>query len=610
MIKNSKENKKINIVMLLDDNYFFCTYVALKSMKINKDANAIYNIYILIDGVSQDNQQKIQLLNEENFITKIIDIQEYCQKYKNIQNVYHISNTALVKFDIPNILPHLDKALYLDGDILATKDLSELFNIDIDNFYLGAVRELRSEYTRKYNELTNTKYYFNSGVMLLNLKKMRKDDLPQKLLITKLNQPKSWRCMDQDVFNNVVNDNFKHLPIQYNNFISLFIADRINIKQLNTFYKTKFTSFKELCKNSTILHFACNLKPWIYDLGYLSKIYQEYSNVRLKLKRLTSNNKFIENIFSIRNSYNKSHKVITIIGIKLKIKRKKTNSLLHINKNKLTKEMQKNTGYGLSEHDRNPQLIVSLTSFPQRMKDIHYCLHSLLCQTLKPNKLILWLAEEQFPNKEKDLPKKVLKLKQRGLSIEWCKDTKSYKKLIPALKKYPDDIIVTADDDIYYPNDWLEKLYNAYLDDNQSIHSHRVHKITFDFDKNINSYTKWEQCIKYQNKSFLNFSTGSGGILYPPHCLYKDILDETLFLKLVPNADDIWFWAMAVLNGTQTHIVKNNMEELVYINPERELGLTNEITLFKKNGIDGGNDTQIRNLIKYYPQIMEKLLNE
>ena len=321
MIKNSKENKKINIVMLLDDNYFFCTYVALKSMKINKDANAIYNIYILIDGVSQDNQQKIQLLNEENFITKIIDIQEYCQKYKNIQNVYHISNTALVKFDIPNILPHLDKALYLDGDILATKDLSELFNIDIDNFYLGAVRELRSEYTRKYNELTNTKYYFNSGVMLLNLKKMRKDDLPQKLLITKLNQPKSWRCMDQDVFNNVVNDNFKHLPIQYNNFISLFIADRINIKQLNTFYKTKFTSFKELCKNSTILHFACNLKPWIYDLGYLSKIYQEYSNVRLKLKRLTSNNKFIENIFSIRNSYNKSHKVITIIGIKLKIKR-------------------------------------------------------------------------------------------------------------------------------------------------------------------------------------------------------------------------------------------------------------------------------------------------
>ena len=610
MIKTSTENKKINIVMLLDDNYFFCTYVALKSMKINKDANAIYNIYILIDGVSQDNQQKIQLLNEENFITKIIDIQEYCQKYKNIQNVYHISNTALVKFDIPNILPHLDKALYLDGDILVTKDLSELFNIDIDNFYLGAVRELRSEYTRKYNELTNTKYYFNSGVMLLNLRKMRDEDLPQKLLITKLNQPKSWRCMDQDVFNNVVNDNFKHLPIQYNNFISLFIADRINIKQLNTFYKTKFTSFKELCKNSTILHFACNLKPWIYDLGYLSKIYQEYSNVRLKLKRHTNSNTFIENIFSIRNSYNKSHKVITIIGIKLKIKRKKADILLHINKNKLTKEIQKNTGYGLSDQDRNPQLIVSLTSFPQRMNDIHYCLHSLLCQTLKPNKLILWLAEEQFPNKEKDLPQKVLELKQRGLAIEWCKDTKSYKKLIPALKKYPDDIIVTADDDIYYPNDWLEKLYNAYLDDNKSIHSHRVHKITFDFNKNINPYTNWEQCIKYQDKSFLNFSTGAGGILYPPHSLYKDILDETLFLKLAPNADDIWFWAMAVLNGTQTHIVQNNMEELVYINPERELGLTNEITLFKKNGINGENDIQIRNLIKYYPQIMEKLLNE
>ena len=327
-------------------------------------------------------------------------------------------------------------------------------------------------------------------------------------------------------------------------------------------------------------------------------------------KLILKKESFMQKIFSIKNTFDRKRKIVTILGIKLKIKRKKADILLHINKNKLTKEIQKNTGYGLSDHDRNPQLIVSLTSFPQRMNDIHYCLHSLLCQTLKPNKLILWLAEEQFPNKEKDLPKKVLELKQRGLSIEWCKDTKSYKKLIPALKKYPDDIIVTADDDIYYPNDWLEKLYNAYLNDNKSIHSHRVHKITFDFNKNINPYTNWEQCIKYQDKSFLNFSTGAGGILYPPHSLYKDILDETLFLKLAPNADDIWFWAMAVLNGTQTHIVQNNMEELVYINPERELGLTNEITLFKKNGINGENDIQIRNLIKYYPQIMEKLLNE
>jgi hypothetical protein len=72
-------------------------------------------------------------------------------------------------------------------------------------------------------------------------------------------------------------------------------------------------------------------------------------------------------------------------------------------------------------------------------------------QTYKPDKIILWLAKSQFPNKENDLPIKVTELVNYGLSIMWVdKDIKSYKKLIPTLKLYPNDIIITADDDLYY----------------------------------------------------------------------------------------------------------------------------------------------------------------
>ena len=548
---NMEKNLIYFSIIMPTYNRSFCIEKAINSL-----LNQTYKNFelIIIDDGSTDNTKE---LIEEKYPNELLDKRIVYKKLDKNQGVCKARNIGLK-------LARYDWIGYLDSDNEMLPDFLETFkntiseNLDDKIFY--------------------SKLYGSDGLIV-------------------------GKPFD---YNSLLKDNFID--------IGVFIHHKSLIKRYGNFD----TTLKRLVDWDLILRYTKNEKPVFIDkalLKYSSENnYARISNsesYKIARKKISyKQQNFTSKIFSIKNTFDRKHKIVTILGIKLKIKRKKADILLHINKNKLTKEIQKNTGYGLSDQDRNPQLIVSLTSFPQRMNDIHYCLHSLLCQTLKPNKLILWLAEEQFPNKEKDLPQKVLELKQRGLSIEWCKDTKSYKKLIPALKKYPDDIIVTADDDIYYPNDWLEKLYNAYLNDNKSIHSHRVHKITFDFNKNINPYNNWEQCIKYQDKSFLNFSTGAGGTLYPPHSLYKDILDETLFLKLAPNADDIWFWAMAVLNGTQTHIVQNNMEELVYINPERELGLTNEITLFKKNGINGENDIQIRNLIKYYPQIMEKLLNE
>ena len=98
----------------------------------------------------------------------------------------------------------------------------------------------------------------------------------------------------------------------------------------------------------------------------------------------------------------------------------------------------------------NKKIIVSLTSYPARIDVVNTTIESILNQSLKANRIILWLAPEQFPNKEKDLPDKLIKLKKYGLIIDWYHDIGSYKKLIPTLKLYPNDIIVTADDDVLY----------------------------------------------------------------------------------------------------------------------------------------------------------------
>ncbi len=281
----------------------------------------------------------------------------------------------------------------------------------------------------------------------------------------------------------------------------------------------------------------------------------------------------------------------------------KKSTLKTIDKNSLDKEIETFDLSGTTGDDKG--LIVSLTSFPQRMYEIHYTLYSLLTQTVKPAKVILWLGAEQFPNLEKDVPEKVLKLKENGLTIEWTNNLRSYTKLVPALKKYPNNIIATADDDIYYEKEWLEKLLKNYEKNKDCIMCHRAHRVKFD-KNNLAPYKKWPKKIKSGKASYLNFLTGVGGVLYPVNSLYKDVVNEKLFIELAPKADDIWFWAMAVLNRTKILVVKDRIRELTYVNPERERGLTDEQTLFSYNK-KGGNDLQIEKVLQQYPQILDIL---
>ncbi len=281
-----------------------------------------------------------------------------------------------------------------------------------------------------------------------------------------------------------------------------------------------------------------------------------------------------------------------------------------INKEKISYEMEKFRETGISKNikEGEAKIIVSLTSFPERMYDVHYAVYSLLNQIKKPDILILYLAEDEFPNREADLPPKLLRLKENGLTIKWCKNLKSYKKLIPALREYPEDIIVTADDDVYYPKDWLYKLYESYLENPECIHCHRAHKITFENDE-IKPYKHWNMCIDDNSTGFINFFTGAGGILYPPKLLHGNVLDEELFLKLAPNADDIWFYSMAVLNNAKIKIVNKPYNNIRLVNPMRDIGAYEETTLCLEGNSDGGNDIQLNNVFEHYPEIKKRILD-
>ena len=130
---------------------------------------------------------------------------------------------------------------------------------------------------------------------------------------------------------------------------------------------------------------------------------------------------------------------------------------------------------GVNQIKREVPVVVSLTSYEERFDDLVISLYSLLNQTIKPDRIILWLSDE-FEGVN-DLPYEITRFIKNGLEIRFVKDIKSYTKAVYAFKEFPNAIVVTADDDIYYPKNWLEKLYHSYITHPQDIQVHRAHRV-------------------------------------------------------------------------------------------------------------------------------------
>ncbi|SMO32699.1 hypothetical protein SAMN06265221_10162 [Paracoccus laeviglucosivorans] len=191
-------------------------------------------------------------------------------------------------------------------------------------------------------------------------------------------------------------------------------------------------------------------------------------------------------------------------------------------------------------HGLPAPLIVSLTSYGPRFASLHLVLRSLLNQTVRADRVILWLDacdEASLPESAR-LPR---------LEIRTCPDWRSYKKIIPTLIEAPDAFIATADDDIYYRPDWLERLV-AHAD--AGVVSHRAHRVTLT-DGAPRSYDDWQRNIPTPDAGPLIFPTGVGGVLYAPGVFHPDTCRPELFTKLAPSADDVWLYWMHRLAGSR-----------------------------------------------------------
>ena len=302
---------------------------------------------------------------------------------------------------------------------------------------------------------------------------------------------------------------------------------------------------------------------------------------------------FKKQLFSVNNFDN--HLSIYIFGLRIRKK------LKPIKKNIVITES------GLNNLPRKKRVIASLTTFPERINTVKETIKSLLVQTTKPDELVLWLADSQFPQKESELPEDLLELKDYGLTIKWCEDIRSFKKLIPALIDYPDDIIITFDDDIYYPENVIELLYDSYLENPDCIHANRGRRIELKNNKIIAKSAAEVYWTKYKDCTYKNSITGCGGVLYPPNSLDKRVFDKKEFQSILKTQDDVWFWTMAVLKGTKIKRVANFDIQLPTVENTQQFGLS-KINSKNSKGISSLDGFNL--VLQRYPEVRLALEEE
>lgn len=262
---------------------------------------------------------------------------------------------------------------------------------------------------------------------------------------------------------------------------------------------------------------------------------------------------------------------------------------------KLVAEYNKNSSiYGLYTGDnREKKIIISLTTYPKRISYAIYVIDMMLRQTMKPDKVVLVLSKEEFGGTT--LSDDYINLEQRGLTILYVDDNmRSFKKYINVIQNYPDDIVITVDDDMVYSERLIEILYNSYLKHPESVSAIRTHKIQYDATGELLPYNKWmfDFCTMHE-PSFALMAIGCGGVLYPPGCLHTDAFANDKIKQLCLDADDIWLKIMELRNGIKVCCAGDG-SKIISITGSQESAL------WRENLYNGRNDSIIKKCMEFY----------
>ena len=247
-------NREIPIFFTIDDSYAPFLAVALNSAIKNSDPQRNYKAIVLYQDLGADNISRLQALQTENFKIELMPIRANMEalddRMSNRLRCDYFTLTIYFRLFIPSMFPQYDKGIYIDSDVVLTDDIAKLFDIDIGENYIGACNDLSIAdipplvaYTEKAVGV-NAKEYINSGVLLMNLKKMRDDDLEGHFLSLLNKYHFDSIAPDQDYLNAICNGKIYYLEEKWD---------------------TMPNDAKPMLTETSLIHYNLFSKPWCYD---------------------------------------------------------------------------------------------------------------------------------------------------------------------------------------------------------------------------------------------------------------------------------------------------------------------------------------------------------
>ena len=340
-------NNEVTCVFATDNNYALYLGVAIQSLICNASKENNYGIYILEENVDEKYKKILLKMSTDNIKIKIVNTKDLLSNYPEdmFYTHSHFSKATYYRFFITDIFSNFNKVIYLDCDLIINTDIAELYYIDIEENYVGCVNYApfkagdRINYIKDLG-LKNQNVYFNAGVMIFNIQNLKTVNFTNKCINT-LKTDKKYKWLDQDVLNLVCENKIKFIDISWN-IPNLCLFKGYMKENRNDKNNVFFEQLEKSAACPKIMHYNSHLKPWNnttlinaelwwkyarYTIFYetlLYKMIEKHLSQIVSTKNNISAKKILQSIFSITNSSDKKHKILTILGIKIKFNVAKT----------------------------------------------------------------------------------------------------------------------------------------------------------------------------------------------------------------------------------------------------------------------------------------------
>mgnify|MGYP004659368821 FL=1 len=308
-IKITTISKQIPIVFSFDDNYTIPAAVAFYSLLNKAVKNVFYKMFVLHADISEENQNLLQsIINKTNNATlSFIDTKGFLanewERGNFSKNAGQFTTDTIIRCFVAKFLPQYDKAIYSDVDVVVVDDISKLFDIDLKDKYMGVVRGAFNNYSEsELSHLSEENYekfkdtYFAGGIWLLNLKKIREDNLESKMIEIILDNSIIKRWNDQDIMNIACDNKVEFIPLNYISYPYLHSY----LKKPNfTSHYTRDELYDSII-SPKIIHYA-DVKPWASRDCFLAQIWwQIFDYLQLPKTSIFKNIKTQESDENIR----------------------------------------------------------------------------------------------------------------------------------------------------------------------------------------------------------------------------------------------------------------------------------------------------------------------